>query len=354
MLLQRRLQDYDRLRIYDSIPEIEETQQNNVQGVDAPWEKAPEEVKATSDPELDKIIELAGYDYDQPQDIFYSVLNPWQRNVGYCRLYDEAAAPLGMIMDCEPIYFDYDNRKWMISFWKGQYDLVCGSEVGIYTGGLQLNIPDIFSGTFYNSVNDEEMLPISYTLKKNGKTLFTRSDRHWWLTGFKLGEFAQPSELTLETSLTFPNSAMRDAFLGGFKEAGYQEHEYTIDGNTVSFVFDTPHTPQPTTRTPATDEIIQEKNRLLCEMYQNLTREGQSTPEKLKILKKEAPELYDQALKLGANQQFFQVLYVLIITAMYLLTAFSSGSSRDKNYLSRKKDEILKKLKQKIEKLPVR
>jgi hypothetical protein len=307
--------------------------------------------QGTGDEELDKVIDLAGYAYDPVQDIFYSTMNPWQRNVGYCRLYDEAAAPLGMIMDCEPIYFEYDNRKWMISFWKGQYDMVCGGEIGVYTGGLQLNIPNIFTGTFYNSVNDAERLQMSYTIKKNGQTLFTRNDRHWWLTGFKLGEFAEPSELTMDIKLTLANAAMRDSFLGGFRKAGYADHEYSLDENTISFIFDLPHTSQPSTRTPATDQIIQEKNRILCEMYQEITRQGNSTREKLKILKEEAPELYGKALKIGSNKQFFQVLYLLIITAMYLLMAFSQGKPSDKYYLSKKKTEILHKLKRKIEEL---
>jgi len=60
--------------------------------------------EGTGNDELDKAIEIAGYSYDPKQDIFYSTMDPWQRDIGYCRLYDELAAPLGMIIDCEPIY----------------------------------------------------------------------------------------------------------------------------------------------------------------------------------------------------------------------------------------------------------
>ena len=316
-----------------------------------PPRDTPAQFNGIGDEELDRIIEIAGYAYDPVQDIFYSTLNPWQRNVGYCRLYDEAAALLGMIIDCEPIYFNYDNRKWMISFWKGQYDMVCGGEIGVYTSGIHLDIPDIFTGTFYNSVNDSELLQMSYVLKKNGQILFTRSDRHWWLTGFKLGEFAQPWELTMDIEITFPNKKMLNAFLEGFRNAGYGDYEYSVNGNTFSFTFDTPRTPQPTTRTPQTDRIIQEKNRLLCELYKEITRDGTTVREKLRILKEEAPELYEKAIKIGSNQQFYQIFYVLIISAMYLLAAFSEGSPNDEMYLSRKKKEILKTLKRKIETL---
>lgn len=64
-----------------------------------------------SNDELYKAIETAGYLYNPKQDIFYSRKNAWQRNMGYCRLYDEAEAPSGMIVDCEPIYFEYDEKN---------------------------------------------------------------------------------------------------------------------------------------------------------------------------------------------------------------------------------------------------
>jgi len=102
-------------------------------------------------------------------------------------LYDEAAAPLGMIVDCEPIHFEYKGKRWLIQFWKGVYA----------TDKPDINIPGLFKGTFYNSIKDDEFLWMSFTLKKNGKVLFERGDRHWWLTGFKLGEFSQPWELTM-------------------------------------------------------------------------------------------------------------------------------------------------------------
>ena len=68
---------------------------------------------------LDKGIEIAGYGYDSEQDIFYCNMDAWQRNMGYSRLYDEATAPLGMILDCEPIYFKYGGKRWLVELWKG-------------------------------------------------------------------------------------------------------------------------------------------------------------------------------------------------------------------------------------------
>ncbi len=270
----------------------------------------------TGNDELDKAIEIAGYSYDPKQDIFYSNMDPWQRKVGYCRLYDEAAAPLGMIVDCEPIYFEYSGIKWMVGFWKGQYDLVTGGEIGVYTGGTDLKIPGIFSGTFYNCASNADLLPMSYTLKKNGHTLFTREGEHWWLTGFKLGEFTEPSELIMDINITLHNEIMREAFLTGFRNAGYSDVEFTIDRNTVSFTFGIPHTPQPVTRSTATDRIIQRKNELLCNKYQDITGTSNNIQDKIKAIEEQSPELYEKIIKMGKSKPLYE-MYVRVLKLFF-------------------------------------
>src|SRR5471030_2204142 len=190
---------------------------------------------------LDKGMEIAGYGYDPEQDIFYCNMDAWQRNMGYSRLYDEATAPLGMIVDCEPIYFKYGGKRWLVELWKGQYDLNTGCEVGLYTTEEPvLDIPEVFKYIFYNCVSNEDLLPMSFSLKKNGKIIFSRDDKHWWLSGFKLGEFSEPSELTMDLKITLKDEVMLEAFIEGLKNAGYSEDEIIINGNTVGLVFDKP------------------------------------------------------------------------------------------------------------------
>ena len=58
---------------------------------------------------LNELLEPFGFAYDGRQDIFYSRTDSWQRKYGYGRIYDEGAALLNMILDCEPIYFEYDR-----------------------------------------------------------------------------------------------------------------------------------------------------------------------------------------------------------------------------------------------------
>lgn len=174
---------------------------------------------------LNQVLEEAGYFYDTSQDIFYSNLNAWQRDMGYCRLYDEAAALLSMIIDCEPIYFNYNNKHWLIEFWKGQYGMTTGCEIGVYsTDGPVLNT-GIYNNTFYDCASDEELLDMSFTLRKNGKTLLERRGRHWWLTGFKLGEFSEPWELVAYINITLKDKEMRNEFIKGLIKAGYSKRD---------------------------------------------------------------------------------------------------------------------------------
>jgi len=74
----------------------------------------------------------AGFAYPPEKDIFYSTKNAWQKNFGYTRLYDILAPIFRIIIDTEPIKFNYNNKNWLITFWKGQYGIVTGAKIGIY------------------------------------------------------------------------------------------------------------------------------------------------------------------------------------------------------------------------------
>lgn len=256
--------------------------------------------------ELNKDLEPFGFKYEPYQDIFYSLMYSWQRDLGYCRLYDEATAPLSMIIDCEPIRFEYADKKWMIEFWKGQYGMTTGGEVGIYfTTGPDLNIPGVFNGTFYNCVKDENRINMSFAFRKNGNLLFTRHGYHWWLTGFKLGEFSDPEELTMDIMLDLYDREMVNAFIEALKKAGYKENEFAVHGRRVYVHFGTPHTSQPITRTSFTEYIMQRNNDSLCSSYARLTEGYTNTLDKLTIVRQNAPTMYNQILRVGKPRGVF-------------------------------------------------
>ena len=114
----------------------------------------------------------------------------------------------------------------MIQLWKGQYGLVLlGAEVGVY------NRPQGSNGsTYFECADDNERLPISLTLRRNGSPLFVRSQKlSWWQTGFVPGQLGvgvmvgstHTKTLDLTTSITFKDENMRKAFVIGLKKCSY-------------------------------------------------------------------------------------------------------------------------------------
>lgn len=257
---------------------------------------------------LDELISSVGYAYSEKNDVFFSTMYAWQRGMGYCRLYDEAAAPLGMIIDCEPVHFSYAGKRWLIEFWKGQYGMTSGCEVGVYnTEWPNLNIPGVFDGTFYNCASNNERLYMGFILYKNGEELMKRKDNHWWLTGFKLGEYSEPSDLSMDVYINFTSRIMRDAFLGGLKKIGYTEEEYELQGRTVIIKYDKPHTKQPYTRNASTDKLTLNNLKALCESYQTLTKGYKSMKGKVTAVKEKDPDLYLELLKIGKTASIFNI-----------------------------------------------
>lgn len=248
-----------------------------------------------------------GFAYNEKGDYFYSLKECWQREFGYCRMYDEAAAPLSMIIDCEPIYFNYNGKSWLIEFWKGQYGMTTGAEVGIYNTRefILPTIGYIRQSAWFKSAEDEEMLPVSYTLYQNGEPVIARKDKAWWLTGFKLGMLSKPSKLTMDIRITFPTRGMLSAFLDGLDDAGYSRKDFTVSSLTVAIIYDKPHTPQPDSRGPAADYTMLKANGVYCKLYESITKDYDTTLDKLVYLKNKAPVLYDRVIKVGHPKELY-------------------------------------------------
>ncbi|PRR81058.1 DUF4474 domain-containing protein [Clostridium vincentii] len=265
------------------------------------------EVKRTSSDEIYKTIDAAGYSYDSQQDIFYSNMDSWQKNMGYCSFYDEAAILSGMIIDCEPIKFIYEGKQWLIEFWKGQYGMSTGCEIGAYIRQeSKINIYGIFKEAFYKGVGDEDKLQMSFSLRMRSEVLFSRSEKHWWLTGFKLGEFSEPSDLIMSLSITLKDLVMRDAFVEALKNVGYLNNEIIINGNTVALIFDEPRTEQPNARIERLDRITQTKNKILCDKYQEITKNYDTFPDKVEAIQNQAPDIYDKIVNIGKSKEVFR------------------------------------------------
>lgn len=235
-------------------------------------------------------VHAAGFDYDPEQDIIYSRMDALQRQFGYAFGYDKSALLMSATIDCEPIFFRYDNKIWMIELWKGQYGIETGCEIGIYNRKIDehspwLDILDEFIGKrgsndpdqnlFFGCAGDSEMLKMSFTLYRDGQKLFTRGpEKHWWLTGFKWGVYSDfsnsdspsPKELlTMDITITFDEAKknMQVAFVEALKGMGYTVTESSYD---VSFTFDKPKAKQPPYNSEALS-LVQSANRQIVATY---------------------------------------------------------------------------------------
>lgn len=205
----------------------------------------------------------AGFVYNSEKDIFYSTRNAWQKNFGYTRMYDVLAPLFSMIVDTQPVKFYYDNKNWLITFWKGQYGIVTGAEIGVYSTRQQ----KVNKKTVYFPVKESEMLDICLILYKKDKVITCVNTKHWWITIFKLGMFSKPKDLSMEICITFPNSQMLEAFFNSFKKLRYNSKQYTIIDNTFYFKYKKPHTRKVWTRSWLTDSISQSFNRKNVNLY---------------------------------------------------------------------------------------
>ena len=238
-----------------------------------------------------------GFDYNAEKDIFYSAKDAWQKNSGYCHLYDVSAPLFCTIIDTEPIKFYYNNKNWLISFWKGQYGMVTGAEIGIYYTNHMM----VDKNTVYMPAKEEDMPKISFTLYRKGSEIAKATARHWWLAIFKLGLFSNPKDLVMDIELTFPSKKMLAAFITAFKKRGYKDKDYKIIADTFYFTYKKPHTRKVWTRNWLTDKFRQKFNKRNVILYNkylidliddNLIDDAQSkTHNKLLLVNKMIPTL---------------------------------------------------------------
>lgn len=244
-----------------------------------------------------------GFQYDISADCFYSTIHCWQRKYGYRRLYDGSAAALGMIFDCEPIYFDYDGRHWLIEFWKGQYGMSAGTEVGIYAADEHHSQPSVPRKMHYKSIRDSELFPVRISLFHGEKLIAIREMRHWWLTAFFLGKYCPPHTLAANISITFPDYEMCNAYINGLKRAGYASTDISRCLLTVTVPFTQPKSEQPAAQHSAFSKLRLCLNHFCCRLYLGFTGKYTNTLDRLEYLASLNPVLLNIALHFTRTQK---------------------------------------------------
>lgn len=246
---------------------------------------------------LEELVKPFGYCYYCSYGFFSSTIDAWQRKTGYTYLYDYMAPRFQMVFHCLPVYFDYDGKTWLIEFWKGQYGINTGGEIGIYHADHIISSED-YKTTLFNAVNDDEMLPCSLLLYNQNGNYIQVSKKHWWLTAFLTGLFSNPSELCLNGSLTFPDSDMLSAFIDGLYQAGYTSKDFQVYGLKLSLTFCEPKQEEKKLLTRFWCRFSQWKNKLFCKLYLWITRPFILTEDRILYLYYYLPFAFRKTLRL--------------------------------------------------------
>ncbi len=251
---------------------------------------------------LQELLTPFGYYYCDRQDVVSSRNDAPQRQAGYTALFDRAALHLHMVFDALPIYFDYQGRTWLIELWKGQYGINTGAEVGVYYADGLIE-PSQRSVAHFNAVADSDRLPISFKLCRQTDTLALMSDRSWWLTAFLVGVFTEPDRLSMDISITFPNTAMQYSFVKALRQSDNPYLDYHCHNLTVSL-----HYANGCPCSPVCPDTIglyrrcqiiwaQFCNKLFCGLYRTMARPFHTTLDRVVFLYELLPFLLRRMLR---------------------------------------------------------
>ncbi|MDD6012476.1 MAG: DUF4474 domain-containing protein [Oscillospiraceae bacterium] len=200
--------------------------------------------------------DVLSYQYSYDYNYYYANDKAsWQKNFGFARVYDYVAPYVGMEYDYIRVFFNYDERDFLVQLWKGQYGVLYGGEIGIYNRDEDGLKSDPF--TLYPAASRKywPVMDMSvYHQEKEGDTpqqyklLFKRPvEEYWWCTGFVPGTLRQyepADELRIEATLTFRDEQMATLFADGLRDCGFTKcasksdmgiDAYCRNGKDVSF-----------------------------------------------------------------------------------------------------------------------
>ncbi len=246
---------------------------------------------------VDEIVRPFGYCYHDKYGFFSSTLDAWQREAGYTWFYDYMAPRFQMVFDSLPVYFDHNGRTWLIEFWKGQYGINAGAEIGIYhADGI---VPEKeYKTTLFTAASDEELLKCSFTLCGRNGGCVQVTQTHWWLTAFFPGCFVWPSELEMKATIRFTDRRMQSAFVNALRGAGYTEQDFVVNGFCVTVNFTCSVKKHYKLCTRFWRRFSQWKNKIFCRLYLWVTRPFQCTEDRVLCLYYFLPVAFRKLLRM--------------------------------------------------------
>lgn len=199
--------------------------------------KYPVKVVEKEDP-LKSYLEqhnVLSFQYDYDNNCYYANdKKSWQKDFGFARIYDYCAPYVGMEYDYIRVFFNYENRDFMLQLWKGLYVGMPGCEIGLYDrdeDGLKRDMMTLYYAT------EEEYWPTVdmslYHQVEEGSDeyefMFKRpTAKYWWCTGFVEGALRQmepADELRMVATLTMKDEQMTNLVCGGLRSCGFKQVE---------------------------------------------------------------------------------------------------------------------------------
>ncbi len=246
---------------------------------------------------VEELAQPFGYAYHCCCGYFSSTVDAWQKAAGYTRLYDYLAPRFRMVYDTLPVYFNYRGKTWLIQFWKGQYGINTGAEIGIYHADRLLSESE-YGTALFEAAGESEMLPCSLELYEENGDFVKLSERHWWLTAFLPGVFSRPSGLCLKASICFPCGEMLEAFRQGLCRAGYPGELVTVQNCCLSFAFHRPLPEHYGLLTRFHRWLSQCLNRMYCRLFVWITRPFVCTEDRILFLYYYLPFCFRKLMRL--------------------------------------------------------
>lgn len=251
---------------------------------------------------VDAICSPMGYRFDCNQEIVSTRLDAWQKDFGYTYAFDRFAPHFNMVFDAQPVYFDYGGKTWLIEFWKGQYGITTGCEIGVYHADEIIPV-NARKKTLFKVVDEHEMLEMSFSLRKETTSLAAFEERHWWLTAFVMGIFTRPKDLYMDIGLTFPNCDMLSAFVRAMMDLGYTERNMSIYGRRITFTFARSFTDRCSLFCRFTRRFALWRCKVLCKLYNRMVRPLSDTADQLLYLYFYLPSAFRRAFGLHVRNR---------------------------------------------------
>ena len=245
---------------------------------------------------LNSLIKPFGYCYDKAQDLISSRNDAWQREAGYTALFDRSAPFFNMVFDYLPVYFPYQDKTWLIEFWKGQYGINTGAEIGIYYADRLLSENEL-STAHFKAVPDCDMLPLSFCLMKEKTPIASVSKKTWWLTAFCMGQFSKPEQLYLNASIIFPDCDMLHSFSNALHQTNISHSSIKTCGNEIRLQYGGSQDRYYNCFQRLVRAWSQFTNRIFCRIYLYITRYFSLTVDKLLYLYYLLPFAFRRMLK---------------------------------------------------------